>query len=167
MTQGLVRTADGIVLFYDGISQDIAIGALYSTDGVTFTPYDDPATPEPSDPVLRPSVDQSWEGEAVGSPIPFEVDGGYELFYMGFEGPDNLSGDRPLRLGYAKGDLVGPWLRSIENPIVVVDTQSAAAASLGYPWMSGIRFGDGYRLYYALGAGSEGVGVIDVIVTEG
>ena len=168
VAQSLAIADDGYLLLYDGVSGDIAIGGLWSDDGLTFTPFDDPATPEPSDPILVPSDDQSWEGLSVGSPVVFARDDGmFELFYTGFEGPENLSGDRPVRVGYAVGDLEGPWRRFADNPVFVIESQNAAASSLGYPWMSGRRIDGGFVLYYALGGGSRGAGQVTVTLTEG
>ena len=165
--QDLVDYGGEIVLLFDGISGDSATGAIRSTDGVSFTAFDDPTTDDAVDPVLTPQMTQAWDGLSVGSPLAFAADdGSLELFYLGFEGPENLSGNRTVRIGYARGDLEGAWQRFVDNPVIVLDGQTGVPGSLGYPWMSGVRVDDTYYLYYAIDAGGRGIGVITGTIVE-
>ena len=162
--QSVAVNDDGVFLFYDGRDGTSAeTGLLMSPDGVTFEPYDDPATPYGSDPVIGVPGEQAWDGAGAGSPIVFPTDNGFEMFYIGFEGPDG--GERHLRIGYAVSDDATAWQRYADNPVLVLDTQVSAPGSLAFPWMGGLIVDDTYYLYYALSAGAEGVGVITGSVT--
>ncbi|MDJ0955018.1 MAG: hypothetical protein QNJ81_15170 [Acidimicrobiia bacterium] len=157
--QSVAVADEGVFLYYDGRDGSTAsTGLLFSADGVTFTPYDDPTTPYGSDPVIGVPGVQAWDGAGAGSPVVIAGDDGFEMFYVGFEGPDN--GERVLRIGYAVSDDGRAWQRYADNPAIVIDTQSSAPGSLGFPWMGGLVFEDTYYLYYALAAGAQGVGVI-------
>ncbi|MEO1059820.1 MAG: hypothetical protein AAFZ07_00275 [Actinomycetota bacterium] len=163
-----VVVADGVVsLFYDGRDgRSASTGVLTSTDGVTFTPHDDPATPYGADPVLAPSEVQSWDGAGAGSPMVLATDDGLEMFYVGFTGPE--PGEAILRIGYAVSDDQGiAWQRYADNPVIELDNQFSQPASLGFPWMGAVQVDDTYYLYYALQAGAEGVGVITGTVDRG
>ena len=157
--QSLAVTDAGVFLFYDGRDGTSAeTGLLFSADGVSFEPHDDPATPYGSDPVLGIPGVQAWDGSGAGSPIVLPTDAGLEMFYVGFEGPDN--GERLLRIGYAVSEDGRVWQRFADNPVLVIDTQSSAPGSLAFPWKGGLIVDGTYYLYYALSAGAEGVGVI-------
>ncbi len=157
--QSVAVTAAGVFLFYDGRDGITASsGVLFSADGISFEPFDDAATPYRSDPVLGIPGGQAWDGAGAGSPVVIARDSGFEMFYVGFEGPEH--GDRDLRIGYAvSGDGFG-WQRYTGNPVVVIDTQNSTPGSLGFPWMGGLTVDGTYYLYYALSAGAEGVGVV-------
>ncbi len=157
--QSVAVTDDGVFLYYDGRDGTVAeSGLLFSSDGIDFAPYDDPATPYGSDPIIGVPGGQAWDGAGAGSPVVIAGDNGFEMFYVGFEGPE--SGERHLRIGYAVSDDGTNWQRYEDNPVVVIDTQSSAPGSLGFPWMGGLVVDGTYYLYYALAAGAQGVGVI-------
>lgn len=163
--QSVAITDDGVLLFYDGRDGTTASsGVLFSPDGIAFATYDDPSTPYVVDPVIGVTEIQAWDGAGAGSPVVFATEDGFEMFYIGFEGPDN--GQRVLRIGYAVSDDGRNWQRYADNPLLVIDTQSSAPNSLGFPWMGGVKVDDTYYLYYALSAGAEGVGVITGTVGE-
>ena len=159
MPQSVAVTDEGVFLFYDGRTGEGAeSGLLFSADGIAFEAYDDPSTPYGSDPVLGIPGEQAWDGAGAGSPVVFATDSAFEMFYLGFEGPENDG--RPMQLGYAVSDDGRAWQRYAGNPVLVIETQSSAPNSLGFPWMGGVKVDDTYYLYYALAAGAEGVGVI-------
>ncbi len=163
--QSLAVTEVGVFLYYDGRDgTNASSGLLFSPDGISFAPHDDPSTPYPVDPVIGVTEIQAWDGAGAGSPVVFATDDGFEMFYIGFEGPDH--GERSLRIGYAVSGDGRNWQRFADNPVVVVDTQSSAPNSLGFPWMGGVKVDDTYYLYYALSAGAEGVGGITGTVEE-
>jgi hypothetical protein len=158
----LVELDGRLLLFYGGpLDRTAAVGLLVSEDGVTFTPHDDPATPNPSDPVLGRTGMQSWDGAGVGSPVVFVTDeGALEMLYLGFEGPE-VTASTHQRMGYARSTDGGvTWERYAGNPVIEVETQNSVPSSLGFPWLGGFKMGDAYYVYYALGAGGEGIGLM-------
>lgn len=164
--QSVVVTEDEILLFYDGRTGESAeTGLLRSPDGIAFTPHDDPATPYGSDPVLGIPGVQAWDGAGAASPMAIVGDGYLEMFYVGFVGPE--AGDRTVRVGYARSEDDGDsWRRLPANPVIELDDQTGAPSSLGFPWMGAVKVGDTYYLYYAIGAGADGIGLITGTISD-
>ncbi len=46
--------------------------------------------------------------------------------------------------------------------MIVLDTETASPASLGYPWLGAVAEEGGVRIYYAIQAGALGIGTIEV-----
>jgi predicted GH43/DUF377 family glycosyl hydrolase len=63
------------------------IGYATSSDGITWTKYNNPATPNPpfaeSDPVLNPGSAGSWDDKRVVSPFVLLIDSVYHMWYAG------------------------------------------------------------------------------------
>ncbi len=115
--QSAVHGADGVVLLYDTRGAGSPrTGALLSSDGRTFAPHDDPATAQPTDPVMGESPVQAWDGGGVGSPVIVATETGFAAFYVGLEGPEAAPGPRHLRVGYAVSDDGTRWRRLAGNP---------------------------------------------------
>ncbi|MDX1690997.1 MAG: hypothetical protein R3290_08255 [Acidimicrobiia bacterium] len=159
LPQSIAPHDGGFVLVYDGPESEVnRVGALRSDDGVTFTPVAD-------DPVMEESPVPAWDAAGPASPVLFTgPDGELEMFYVGLEGQDRTLPNE-LRLGYARStDGGATWERFAGNPVVTIPTQGATAGSLGYPWLGGARVGEAYRIYYALSAGANGIGFVDVVI---
>lgn len=156
----VVAMEGGVILFYDTQTDSLArVGRLASSDGVDFTPYDDPAT-EGADWVLGPSETQAWDGAGAGSPVVLDLGDRLGMFYVGLEGPEAES-LRSLRIGWAESTDGGvTWAKHPDNPVLVMDDQTAVPASLGYPWLDAVIVGDEVYLYYALSAGANGIGLV-------
>lgn len=154
------------LLFYDSPGGARGeTGLLRSTDGVTFEAIDsDAATPVP-DIVMGPHRTQSWDGSGVGSPVVFTTDGGLEMIYLGFEGPDTAS-ERIARFGYARSADGIDWIRYTGNPVFELSDASSGPGSFGYLWLDGLRVGDEYFIYHAIGAGSGGIGLLRVDIDD-
>lgn len=114
-------TANETILYYGaGSPRDFAvsgIGRATSTDGVTFTRYDDPTTDEVkslpagftgTDPVVA-STDEGWDATLDGGFV-LPLGDGWEMFYAAF-GPDWAS---PGQIGYATSPDGISWTRQAD-----------------------------------------------------
>jgi predicted GH43/DUF377 family glycosyl hydrolase len=110
----VVRDGRNYVMYYTGGVLSKMIGRAVSTDGVTWTKYDDPATTEPpfaeSDPVLR--ADADWEGQSLEDPC---VQWAGNHWVMTYVSPSTTG------VGYAVSADGIHWLKSPQNPIFVSD----------------------------------------------
>ena len=52
------------------------------------------------------------------------------------------------------------WQRYEANPVIELTEEN------GWLWMSGVKVGDRYHIYFAIGAGSDGIGVITGTIAE-
>lgn len=163
LPESMARTPDGgyIMAYESNWCTDSQVGILFSDDGLTWQPNNDPTTDAEalrvSDPVLSPTgIEDDWDRQALTSPLIFATDTGYELFYIGQYrniGAKMSKFDWSW-LGYATSADGAAWQRYEQNPVIELTNET------GCPWMTGIKVGDTYYLYFALRAGAEGIGVI-------
>lgn len=154
-------TPDGQILYYDGARlSDLRIGALFRQDDGTWTPYDDPTTEEPTDPILSVNPEaNSWDAGNVASALPIVTESGYEMLYAGFW-KGKSSKERWAWLGYATSNDGIEWERYEANPAVELTNEN------GWLWLSAVKVDDTYFVYYAIGAGSDGIGLITGSIAE-
>lgn len=147
------------LLMYDGRPLEnglLAIGALFSEDGMTFTPN--------GDPVLTPDPALEWEAGGVASPIVLATENGYEMFYTAFTRLGQFGGglhslDNKVRIGYATSADGVTWQRHPDNPVITLPDEDA------FLYMSAVKVDGTYYIYYAIHAGAAGVGVVTGTIT--
>jgi hypothetical protein len=116
----VIHAADGYRMYYSAFnSQGVEmIGMATSTDGITWTKYNDPATRAApfadSDPVLQPGKAGTWEA-AVSQPRVFQTANGWVMFYRG--NPPRQAGK--MGLGYATSADGIHWTRFSHNPVLM------------------------------------------------
>ena len=164
--QTLLQTDAGYLLLFEARTQGRArpaIGALTSENGRDFVIYDDPLTNENdlagADPILvRSGESGSWNRDGVGSPMLFQQDDGYGLFYLG-DGPSkSIEGSGvSLKIGYAFSTDGFHWQEHPDNPLIEILGES------GRPYLGSIQVDDNQLfIYYAINDGSGGIGAMTV-----
>ncbi len=152
---------DGTVLYYDGARlSDLRFGALLLQDDGSWRSYDDPATDDATDPVFQPDPEANlWDSGNVASPLVFATDSGFEALYAGFW-KGKTSKDKWAWLGYATSSDGIEWDRYQANPAVELTSET------GWLWLSAVKVDGVYYLYYAISAGSDGIGLITGSIAE-
>ena len=170
LPESLAQSPDGgyLMAYESNWCTDTQVGMLFSDDGLTWEPYNDPATNDEqlqvSDPVISPTGgEEDWDRQALSSPLIFATDTGYELFYVGQYRNigSKMSKFDWAWLGYATSTDGVEWQRYEANPVIELAGES------GCPWMSGVKVEDTYYLYFALRAGAVGIGVVTGTITPG
>jgi predicted GH43/DUF377 family glycosyl hydrolase len=105
------------------------VGYAASTDGITWTKYDDSTTTNPpysdSDPVLKPSPGQ-WDGEEVSAGNVIILGDTLHMWYDGYKSPFSSN---PLKIGHAtlpRDSLFKYWT------ILNIDKGSNERIAVGY-----------------------------------
>lgn len=160
--QDVIRTDEGYVMYYVGgtgqMGEPAMIGRATSSDGVTWTKYDDPSTADPpfaeSDPVLATGPAESWESESIWGCAVLQTQNGWEMFYAA-----DHSGT--VRIGHATSDQGIQWAKYEHNPILSPEDDPVAgkreAIILESP---AVVVGDStYFLYYDYGLPVGGIGL--------
>ena len=131
-SDNVVRTDSGYALYYTGDSYPAAryyIGMATSPDGLVWTKYNDPGTPNApyaeSDPVLSPGLPDTWDYRWILRSSVRQTAGGWEMLYGGFD---------PLLLSSAIGYATSPdgihWTKEEYNPILHPKDEPMAAGYL-------------------------------------
>ena len=120
----VIRTATEYVMYYTGVDVNprnpaLQIGRATSTDGITWTKYDDPETTgrryEDSDPVLKVGQDSAWDATNVSNPQVLRT---AENWLMVYRGSFNESlGARTPGVGFAASPEGIHWERFEGNPV--------------------------------------------------
>ncbi len=138
-------------------NQIFRMGHATSTDGITWTKYNDPSTINPpfanSDPVLTPTPG-SWDSATLAGHSYFFDGDSFNVWYVG---SDNLT-TRRYKIGYAKSYDGITWEKYPENPVfygagswdsLKVHGPCVIVDSSGYQmWYQG-KYGSNYRIGYA------------------
>ena len=153
---------DGRTLYYDGARlSTLQIGALTLQDDGSWLANDDPDTEDPTDPIFLPNPeDNSWDMGSVASPLIFATESGFEMLYAGFWKGNRISKSSYAMLGYATSEDGISWQRYEQNPVVELTNEN------GWLWLSAVKIGDTYNIYYAIKAGADGIGLISGTVSE-
>ncbi|MGI9609014.1 MAG: hypothetical protein ACR2NL_01840 [Acidimicrobiia bacterium] len=153
---------DGRILYYDGARlSNLQIGALVLQDDGSWAANNDPVTDDPTDPIFTPNTESnSWDVASVASPLIFATESGYEMLYAGFWKGNRISKSDFAMLGYATSTDGLTWERYEQNPVVELTNEN------GWLWLSATQVGDTYNIYYAIKAGSDGIGLITGTVSE-
>ncbi|MCP4555925.1 MAG: hypothetical protein GY836_10905, partial [Herbaspirillum sp.] len=124
-----------------------AIGYATSTDGITWTKYNDPSTTTNpyanSDPVLTPGSPGAWDEDAVGDPSVIKENGTYHMWFFG-EGPGYSE-----RIGYASSTDGINWTKYAGNPVLSEGGTGAFDDSDVWGPMVINDPGNTYKMWYA------------------
>jgi len=127
MHPSVVRVGEEWRMYFDGAIDDLdsdrdrAIGMATSTDGLTWTLFNDPATGglyELSDPVFFHGADGSWDEFRVLGPSVVQVDGGFVMTYMSTWRLQPAGSGFRSDFGYATSADGITWARSGSNPLI-------------------------------------------------
>ncbi len=142
----VIQTTTGYVMYYSGANTSGAqkIGMATSTDGVTWTKYNDPATTEApyaeSDPVFQTGEKGQWDAGWVHQPRVFQTADGWVMIYRGTQ---NVKGEK-MALGLATSPDGIHWARSDLNPVFTPHDIPKAA----YIWYDNVLLvNDTYYLF--------------------
>ncbi len=144
------------ILYYDAYGSFGAVGRATSTDGITWTKYDDPETTKAqfraSDPVFVGTESGAWDGGDNIDPAAVRLgDNGWEMFYTGwgaswfdYFGSGGTCDEIPAGIGFAySGDGIH-WTRYGTAPLLPCEGTMV-------PQVSSIVVVDGrYYLYYSI-----------------
>ncbi len=141
----------GYIMYYSGgtgyplpPSDHAMVGLAFSSDGITWTKYDDPLTTNPpyaeSDPVLTLGSAGSYDSGLAWECDVLKTTNGFEMFYTG--DPDSWTGER---ISYATSINGINWIKYEQNPILS-DMQNWATIDLVGP--SAIIINNEYFVYY-------------------
>jgi hypothetical protein len=147
---GVFATDTGYVMYYSGSNgfpnQPWRIGMATSPDGITWTKYDDPATPDApyalSDPIFAQGDAGTWDSASAANTAVLPGTDGWEMYYTGCVG----SVEALQSVGYATGTDGLNWTRFDGNPVL---TPTEAWGQVKVVAGSAVRVGTDYYLYYA------------------
>ncbi len=148
----VVKTDDGYLMFYTGYQRTQAmIGLAASSDGITWTKYDDPSTTEApfaeSDPVFMPGEDGTWDDTHVLQPRVVSSPDGLVMLYSGAPSVNGAN----MELGYAISEDGINWER-VTEPIFDYTRVSGGRAI----WFTELLYHDNtYYLFFELGTGGN------------
>jgi predicted GH43/DUF377 family glycosyl hydrolase len=106
-------------MYYSGVgaSGTQMIGMATSTNGVTWTKYNDPTTTEKpyadSDPVFQPGEKGTWDASWVHQPRVFQTADGWVMIYRGVS--DTRGANMKLGIAISKDGI--HWERYAGNPV--------------------------------------------------
>ena len=112
------ETGDGYLMYYTGMDESRVerIGLATSSDGITWTRYDDPTTTDPlyaqSDPILEPSVTGEWDFRGVARGRVVRAPEGYVMIYR-----TSISGPG-FTYGLATSIDGIQWVKYNQNPLL-------------------------------------------------
>lgn len=90
---------------FQNIRNQWYIGYATSTDGITWTKYNDPSTTEApyeySDPVLKAGPEGSWDENGINQVGVIKQDNEYKMWYTSFDGDILEDADDHMSIGYA------------------------------------------------------------------
>ncbi len=124
----------GFRLYYAGYDGALLrIGCAGSTDGVTWTRMGPEA-------VLAPGSAGAWDAGGVTAPAPLRTDGGYALWYAGYDGTC-------MRIGYATSSDGLSWEKHAAGPVLDIGPPEAwDDAGVSEPVV--LYDGRQYRMWY-------------------
>ena len=116
----VLKTESGYIMYYSGVGASgiQMIGMATSTNGVTWTKYNDPATTDKpfaeSDPVFQPNSKKgAWDSAWVHQPRVFQTADGWMMIYRGTSDRNGSI----MKLGLATSQDGIHWERYAGNPI--------------------------------------------------
>lgn len=118
----VLETDAGYFMYYDGHGDETTsmIGMATSPDGIHWTKYNDPATPDPafaeSDPVLTVSKD-GWDSTRVIDPNVIQTTAGWSMIYLATSGSGKFTAGT-FAFGAATSSDGIHWTKSAQNPIL-------------------------------------------------
>lgn len=147
----VLKVDSGYIMYYSGgtgfpfpPSDHAMVGLAFSSDGITWTKYNDPLTTNPpyteSDPVLTLGSAGSYDSGLAWESDVLKTPNGFEMFYTG--DPDSWTGER---ICYATSVDGINWIKYEQNPILT-DMQNWATIDLVGP--SAIIINNEYFVYY-------------------
>ena len=115
----VLKTDSGYSMYYSGVGASgiQMIGMATSTDGVTWTKYNDPATTDKpfidSDPIFQSGEKGAWDASWVHQPRVFQTADGWVMIYRGTSDKNGSI----MKLGLATSQDGIHWERYAGNPI--------------------------------------------------
>jgi len=155
----IIKVDSGYLMFYFGImslpiNANGSVGMAFSTDGINWEKYDDPATTTPpyaeSDPVLIPGVGGSWDDLTTAGCCVIKTFGGsLEMFYAG------VNDAAEYGIGYATSTDGVVWVKDYANdPYTYMDDHYAfinGYTAAEFPGVIMNAEGAEYYMYYDYG----------------
>ena len=148
----VLATDSGYLMYYSGGNgypfppdKHGMVGLAFSSDGITWTKYDDPKTTNPpyaeSDPVISLGTAGTYDSGLAWECDVLKTDTGFEMFYTG--DPDSWSGEK---ICYATSEDGIHWVKdSVNNPLLG-PTQDWVTVDIVSP--SVVKIKNTYFVYY-------------------
>lgn len=159
IVRSVIVKDDAIWLVFAARQPDsVSVGILTSSDGLDFQLLSE-------DPLLSNGAEGEFNQDGSGTPIVFETEHGYEMFFLGlFKRADSsrftsVEGKR-LWFGYAVSSDGLDWTVDAENPVLSIPQED------GFAYGSGLKLDDTYYIYYVYSAGAAGLGAAKVTLNE-
>lgn len=162
----IIRADDGkLMMYYPGgidfvTSESLYLGLAYSSDGIKWKKYNDPATSghpfADSDPVLVTGRNGAFDSYQVWTAFVFRDLTNYGMYYTGYSLNDNI---RIGTIGYATSNDGIVWKKYSENPVLSFDYDLIPGEKIDEVYMEGpsLKFQDSVcLLYYDYGIGRNG-----------
>ena len=156
--RSLLRSEEGLLIAFDAHHDDtIDIGLMRSSDGLAFELVSE-------EPVFTKGTEGAWDQDGVSAPMLFATDTGYEMLYLGLtrsnSGRLTSYDGYNLWVGYATSADGLSWARDPNNPVMQIPEEE------GYPYMSAIKVGDQYHIYFVYGQGSYRIGTATLTISS-
>jgi len=146
----VVKTESGYTMYYSGSQKSnglhTSIGMATSTDGITWTKYNDPATTDKLYAESDPIVDTGDKKIFVGQPMVQQTPDGWTMIYRVVSSPGHM------QLGYTTSKDGTHWTY---DPKTVIWTPKNIPSSNGFWYTAFIFHDDTYYLYVENGVGSH------------
>ncbi len=147
----VVKTDTGYIMYYSGSPKSnglyTRIGMATSTDGITWTKYDDPATTDTlyaeSDPILETGNKRTF----IGQPMVQQTPDGWTMIYRTATG-----GQSDMKLGYTTSQDGIHWTY---DPKSVIWKPADIPDSVGFWYTAFVYHDDTYYLYIENGVGQH------------
>ncbi len=154
ISPSVLKTDNGYVMYYHSPSVDgsVYIGMATSEDGITWTKYDDPETPDApfanSDPVFAPNADNAnaWDTQHVNQPRVVQTEDGFVMLYRSWTGAQQNQS-----VGFATSEDGVHWTRMNEE--AVYSSKDTRRRSI---WFTDLAYHDGtYYVYLEIQRGYQ------------
>ena len=162
----ILKVDTGYIMYYSGSNMEWPdgywqVGMAFSSDGISWTKYNNPATGGDSDPVLAVGPAGMWDAQVAWECCVLKTNNGYEMFYSGWN-------NTVYGIGYATSTDGIQWTKYELNPIFTKldDPYVAGNSSAGFEIPAVIVFNSTYFMYYDYGPTIGKIGLATSVIAN-